>query len=369
MTARKRMIFHHALRFYDEPTSGSQKRPKEMLKAFEEEGFEVHAVVGDSKARAAAIARIDDAVRGGAKFDFVYHESTNIPIYLADPDHLPRHPWLDFGFFRRMRRRGTPVGLYYRDVHWLFREKRVSLAHSAATFPTFWLEWLSYLRSVDQLFLPSVEMGAYLPSRWPRPVRELPPGAEVLAKHAKAGRDAADRPLRLLYVGGISSPVYDISLMLDACRRAPFVELTLCCREAEWATQAPRYGAMPANVKVVHRQGAALADLYREADLFFFGLVPRPYLDFAMPVKIFESIGFGVPFVTFSGTCAGRFIEQEGLGWAAGTADAMEELLARLHREPAELRRVQEQVGQAQEKHSWRARARTVAEVLTRKDS
>lgn len=362
------MIFHHALRLYDEPTSGSQKRPKQMLHAFQAEGFEVHAVVGESRERARSIAKIEAAAQTGTKFDFIYHESTNIPIFLADPDHKPRHPLLDFGFFRRMRKHGVPVAAYYRDVHWLFREKRVSLAHSAATYPTFWLEWWGYQRTVDQLFLPSIEMAKFLPSPWTGSVRELPPGSEFSLSHA-SNSAAAGGPLKLLYVGGVSPPVYDLTQMFDVCRKAPFVELTVCCREAEWASQTSRYGALPPNVKVAHRQGDGLTELYQKADLFFFGLVPRPYLDFAMPVKIFESIGFGLPFVAFSGTCAGRFIDQEKLGWSVKSVGEVVEVLSRLHQNPAEVRSVQARVAESQPQHSWRARARTVAQTLKRGES
>lgn len=118
------VVFHHPLPIVPEGASGSQVRPFRMLETFRELGYDVRVVAGTAAERRQAIASVDAEVRKGIKLAFVYGESSTMPMALAEPHHLPVRPFMDFAFFRRLRRGGTPVGAFYPDVHWRFEESR-----------------------------------------------------------------------------------------------------------------------------------------------------------------------------------------------------------------------------------------------------
>ena len=89
------------------------------------------------------------------------------------------------------------------------------------------------------------------------------------------------------------------------------------------------------------------------------------YLAFAMPVKIFEAISFGVPLVVSAGLrVVADLVEREKLGWVIDTPDEFRGLLQRLADDPAELARARARVGVARENHTWESRAREVVEAL-----
>jgi len=90
----------------------------------------------------------------------------------------------------------------------------------------------------------------------------------------------------------------------------------------------------------------------------------HPYLDFASPVKVFEALGYGVPIITVAGTEAGRFVEQEGIGWAVADKTELRRLIERLRDNPSELLRIRQAVQAVRWRHTWVARAQEVARVL-----
>ncbi len=357
------MIFHHPLPFKDNPQGGSQLRPYKMKAAFEELGYEVFLVAGTGGERTKAIRTLKERVRQGARFDFVYSEPPSAPIAVVNHDVL--HPWLDMGFLRWCHQQAIPVGLFYRDVYWRFDvyKQNSTLSKRLISIPLFWLEWLSYRRWVDHLFLPSQEMAAALPSPWP-PARysDLPPGCELNSNTSNAKPNGQ---LDLFYVGGVTTPLYDLTPMLTAIKGLVGVTLTLCCRQDEWhRVQSYYLPYMSPQIKIVHAHSSELADYYARADLF--GLFRRvhPYLKFAMPVKVFESLGYGLPIITTTGTAAAEMIQREGIGWSISSPKEFRDLVLNLQAQPDQLLHKRQLTAQASKRHTWLERARTVADTL-----
>ena len=84
-----------------------------------------------------------------------------------------------------------------------------------------------------------------------------------------------------------------------------------------------------------------------------------------MPVKLFESIGHGLPLVASDGTEAARFIAREGIGWLASTAEEFGHMLAHLRDNRQEIRRVRRHIiDNVRARHTWQKRAETVAGAL-----
>lgn len=354
-------VFHHPMPVAPGGRSGSSVRPYLMREALADAGFEVVSVTGHAAERDAAMRRVLADLEGGRGYAFAYSESHTLPMPLTDPHHLPLRPELDYGFLAALKRRAVPVGLYYRDVHWLYPELTPGYpAHKRAFVNAFHRrEWRRLQRVVDHLFLRSARMAERLPTPWRGATPPLPPG---LVPRPRERRRPVGGELRLLYVGGVNPPLYDLDPLLQAVAAAPHVGLTLCCRPEEWARRA--YAHAPPNVRVVHASGRDLDPLYDEADAVAVVLRPHDYLGFAMPVKLFEAMAYGLPVVALAGTEAARFVAAEEVGWVVEDAAAFAELTRRLLDRPEALEEAYARVAAARERHTWTARARQVADTL-----
>lgn len=202
--------------------SGSGVRPVSMLAAFKEIGIDAVLIDGESVERGRRIAESRTLLHDRQLLG-IYAESSTMPMALTDPDHWPRHPCMDAAFFTEARRRGIPVGLFYRDVHWRFPIYRANVhwTKRAMALPFYKLELAQLSRALDILFLPSRKMMEHLPELSRIPVVEpLPPGGAIKDSVARASTS-----LKFIYVGGVVADVYDIRPMLEVFRRAPSVSL------------------------------------------------------------------------------------------------------------------------------------------------
>jgi glycosyltransferase involved in cell wall biosynthesis len=363
----KHMIFHHPLPLPAEVNSGSRVRPLRLLDAFRAIGYEVTLVAGDGAERHAAMAGVRAQVAAGKRFAFLYAEPPNAPLLWLNRQQP--HRLQDFSLWRWCQAQGIPVGLFYRDVHWRFEQYRAvtSWQKRAALIPLYWVDWLSYGLYVDHLFLPSLGMAAHLPTRCTISPGTGPAvgGPQSESPLGQAAAKAHEKPLRLFYVGGVQPPLYDLKPMFAAIEALAGVVLTVCCRPTEWAAVQEYYTPFDrTKIQIVHAQGEALAHYYREADLFGLFWRPNAYLDFAMPVKIFESLGYGVPIVTTAGTEAARFVANEGLGWVVADAAELRTLLLHLRDLRAVVAEQRRRVEAARHRHTWQVRAQTVADLL-----
>ncbi len=358
----KQMIFHHPAPLPSELTSGSRVRPVKMKQAFESLGYEVFLVAGSGRERRAAIKVVRELVRQGTQFDFVYSEPPTAPIVVVNRD-LPSF-WVDLAFLHWCKRASIPVGLFYRDVYWRFELFRtVEWYKRLLMIPLYWFEWLQFRQCVSHLFIPSLDMAAALPTRWPEShFSALPPGCEPTVQ--KDGQNFVE-PLNLFYVGGIVPPLYDVSPLLAATSDLPGITLTFCCRETEWAEMKNYYQPFGlSQLKVVHVHGKELVQYFVEADIFCLIRKPHPYLKFAMPVKIFESLGYGLPLITTAGTATADFIEREGIGWVVANSTEFRELISRLQNNPDEVEKKRVQAETTRYNHTWQRRAQAVVDVM-----
>ncbi len=357
------MIFHHPLEVGGDSSRGSALRPAQMLRAFEELGYEVVQVTGESRERAQRCRQVLKDVVDGRIFDFVYGESATTPNALSDAGHLPRHPLLDAQFLRRMRGHGIPVGVFYRDVYWRFDEYKAATTLPIRTLAKafYRLDLLAYRMSCDVMFLPSLAMADALPRSTRESVRfaPLPPGGDRAEASERCER-AVGGPLELLYVGGVTPPLYDIRPLLDAVANEPDVRLTVCCRVEE-RTSLP--SAMD-NVTVVHESGPALADLYRAADLATVLFGEHPYRRFAVPVKLFEAVSHGVPILADASTAAGETVRTARLGISVDDPDDLPTLIRQLAADRTRLDHLRTTLRAVQDDHTWLSRARCAAAEL-----
>lgn len=354
-----RIVYHVPYPLDPGATSASGIRPMRMRRAFEDIGCEVWEVSGDAASRATGRRRVLDHLRRGGGLDLAYSESATLPTLLTGPHHLPTHPLLDLGFLHRLARAGVPVGLFYRDVYWRDPEyrARVGTPLASVTVPLYELDLWAYRRSLTRLYLPSMRMAAHVPGIPEAMCEALPPGCDIVARDHR-GRAGA---LGCFYVGGLNAH-YRLHRFVAAVGATSGVSMVLCTRRDGWEAERVAYEPLlGGHTRVVHDSGEALEGHYRSADIAVLAVEPQPYREFAVPFKLFEYIGHGIPVIATQGTLAGEMVASQRLGWTVPhEVGAMEALLARLRDNPREVAQAAERVRAVAPEHTWEARARRV---------
>lgn len=352
-----RMIFVYTGRLSDDPKSGSAVRPIQMLKAFKDIGFEVTEISGYSSDRKKAIDSVKREIQRGVRFEFCYAETTTMPIALGDPGHIPMRPFLDLRFLNFLKQSRIPVFMFYRDCHWRFPTygTRLGILRKAAALAFYKLEFRSLCGISERLYLPSLLMDQFLPPG-DRRIDLLMPGCSLRPTRTNTEKDM----LKLIYIGGVTLPIYDLSEILVTVADESYLRLTIICRESESAPIKARCKGMR-NVQILHRSASKVMEEYGRSDIASLFLTPNVYFSMAMPIKLFEAVGYGVPVLARRGTAAGEFVEREGLGWVASSPQEAKALLRRVFDDPRELEAARIRVREAAGRHAWTERARKVA--------
>ncbi len=369
------VIFHHPRPLDPDPAVASSLRPMRMCEAFRELGEEVVEVAGDGDDRIRMASHLEQRLASCCEVDgaVLYGESVIVPPALTWLRKNPLRLNSDYKFLKRIHDRGIPTGVFYRDIHWILaREKAFKLRALVRNFltPFFARQELQfYRRFLDVLFLPHENMAEYLPVDFPGAlISSLPPGGEIREPAGREGRQRGPGVLRMIYVGNIAPPIYDLRPYISGIDASGCAELTLVTRPRALRNYADLYGfANKPRIKPMEGHGKLLDPLYAEADIALTALGECDYLSFAMPVKVFEAVSFGIPQIVSGGlTVAAELIEKENLGWVVKDAEELVLLLQRLSNHPEEIAAKRESVVRAQERHTWQARARSALTTLRR---
>lgn len=358
----KKCIFHYTGPLQEDPTVGSEVRPVKMLQAFKDLGYEVELITGYSNARKKRIKQVKRNIRKGVSYDFVYSECTTMPTALSDSDHLPRNLFLDEHFFSYCRKKGIPVGLFYRDAFWQFPyyKERTARWIPYVTIPFYKHELGRYHSCVDVLFVPSDEFANAI--GYKGRYRELPSGGDP----ELVRREAPSDEISLFYVGGVAG-INDIEMVVDAVKDRDHIRLTLCCPEDQWigCGATKEIAEKSSNIYVIHKKGEEVKEWLKKADVALAYYARNSYRDLAMPVKLFEYIGCGKPVITTAGTAAGRYVTDNGIGWAIDyNTMQFRRMLETLVANRDLISEKEDNTLAIAPFNTWKARAKTVAETL-----
>ena len=345
-------------------------RPRKMIQAFEDIGYEVYVIQGYSDERRKKIQEIKDLIKNGTKFSFMYSEANTEPTLLTDPNHLPTHPFLDFGFFKYIRKQGIPIGLFYGDIFWKFDTYGTHLSPIKRWVAKRFYEYdiIEYRKYLSKLYLPDLEMLDFLHETKLRPIaEELPPGADNLSCEVSINlhRDFSEKPLQLFYVGGIGGTYQNIEL-IRAASEMENVEMTICCRKDDWQKQKDTISPyLNDSIHIIHESSAALDPYYAQADICCLLFEPSVYMRFAKPFKAFEYLGHERPIVATRGTSLGTFVQKEDIGWTIDYAyESIRSFLNNILSNPADLTKKTNNAHQAKKNNLWISRAEQVEKGL-----
>lgn len=304
-----------------EPKSGSTVRPIKMLQAFkelaQEKKIKIIDIVGESSERNNKIKQLCKNV-DPKDILFCYIENSTLPIWLTDKDHLPRRPLLEFKLFSYLSRNNIPIGLFYRDIYWLFKDEYPLKGLKRLIMKCIYrMELYFYKSYVTHFFLPSIEMNKYTKFKDDK-VYALPPGSEIRIRNIIEPSNKKGL-LTIIYVGGISEKYgLDILLKAVALLNSPIirVRLILVCRENEFKKYINKFKPYLNKpwLEIFHAHGSGLDSIYEQADIAVIPRLRTIYNDFAVPVKLFEYVSYGLPIVATNCTAQAKIIKEQKLG-------------------------------------------------------
>ncbi|MBS7294963.1 MAG: glycosyltransferase [Treponema sp.] len=292
----------------DEIFSGSGVRPAKMLNAFKQEGHEVIVLQGEqvSKERLSNIKKIRKQIKR-KRPDLCYIESPTYPIM--------RHA--DRKLIKDICKAGIPTGYFYRDFYWQFPKefpRRTSISGKIKDKVLLFLQSLTnkVLKYCNIIYVPSDECKTLLKYH---DIRALPPAGE---NHLEIMPNRINNHTGI-YVGGISG-YYNVRFLLDVfCelnRRGSEYILILVCRENEWKDFEHPCKNAPW-LEVHHTSGNGLVELYKRASVAFnVGSSSYKYSRFAISVKVFEYLSFGLPQVVINNKAIADLVNSEKIGIA-----------------------------------------------------
>ncbi|MBS6519618.1 MAG: glycosyltransferase [Clostridiales bacterium] len=357
-----------------EATSGSNIRPRKMLDAFKDNGYEVDVVMGDGKARKEQIREIKQKIRCGKKYDFVYSESSTMPTLLTEKNHLPRYPILDFSFLKFCKKNNIHVGLFYRDIQWKFSiyKDNVPILKRMLSVPLYKYDLKQYEKILDVFYLPTSRMANYLieHKKLLDKMQVLMPGCELNKSVLKQKDDyfmkRNKEKIEIFYVGGVSR-IYDLRKFLQVVCENEVVSATICCRESEWIQSKKMYEEyLCERIKIVHTSGKGLEEYYQKSDICCAFAGTGEYMSMAMPVKVFEYLAHVTPIIATKNTVAGDFVRENKIGWTVEyDVKKLSQLLKKLIDNPDEIRGVHERQVDILKQNTWKNRAQKVIKDLS----
>lgn len=355
------IIFHCPFVLNHDAKSASGIRPIKMLEAFQSFGFNVDVVSGNSSDRKKIINIIKKKINSGVVYDFVYSESSTMPTALTDQHHLPLRPFLDFDFFQFLKNKNIKIGLFYRDIYWMFSDYGNHLPWYKKQLALYFyrLDLKMYNNLLDKLYLPSLKMGEYIRISNKNIIDALPPAHSTTDYTFKK---KYSEHLNLLYIGGMGAD-YKMHKLFEAIKQLPNIHLTLCTREGDWNNVKHEYGLIPENINLVHKSGSELEGLYDNSHIAVLFVQPKDYREFAVPFKLYEYIGRNKPIICTSSTLVGDFVANNNIGWVLDyDVNELVNLLCNMSK--ADFDKKTEQVCELKIHETWESRAKKVCNDL-----
>lgn len=363
-----KIIFHIPKKLNNQVNSGGKIRILNMYQTFMNLGYDVDLVSGSSRQRKKKIKEIKNKISNGTKYDFLYAESSTLPVALTDDHHLPLHPFMDFNFFKFIKKNDIKIGLFYRDIYWNFEEYKNKVSWFKRKIGNFFYKYdlKKYNELLDILYLPSLKMNDYIPYNFNIKIKSLPPGLRKKSISLKKEKNSIkNSTLKIFYVGGIGE-FYGLNKLFKTVYNNKNVKLTVCCRKSEWEKYKNKYNRyINKQVNIVHASGDDLIPYFLNSDISSLFLKPIKYRSFAMPTKLFEYMKYKTPIIATNNTAAGEFVKNNNIGWTIDySKDELNNLLNYISNNRQNLAEKRKNIVSILDNHTWEKRAVKVVNDL-----
>lgn len=341
---------------WGDQSSGSSARPHRMYEAFEALGCKIWLLQGCQSRVGERRRRVREALRAlscGPAPDMCYVEPPSGPFFCR----------LDLKLLKRLHGMGVPIALFYRDAHWRYAGwwgakgvKRRILVHMHKR------DLRVFRRCCDTVYFPSESMRRLFEGERFKRSGLLPPGCSSPAPVRRFLYG------RAVYVGGVSA-YYGTHMLLEAFELLNSgkekLPLLIVCRGNEWQALESPYKSRPW-LTVSHTFGEGLKSVYERADVGIIPIRRDKYMDFALPVKLFEYLSYGLPVIATRCAETEAFISRYGCGALCGDSARELALSVRRFYESADWREgMLAGVQRAALDNLWIGRAKKVVEDLT----
>lgn len=340
---------------FDNLTSGSLVRPYQMYKAFLEEGHEIELlhIHNVRNNRTKDVRNFFNKGKNKERYDLCYIEPPT--------DAIGNFSFYFLLVYLRLKK--IPIGLFYRDVYWKYDEEwGVIGLRKHLLIMAYRIDWFFLKHFCHTIFFPSSSMAQKFKLK---KADILPPaGISISVKTPKSVTK------NVVYVGGLTGN-YGGSLLMKAMGlvneklNIP-INLFLVCRKEE-ATQFYAKTLDKTWIKMLHIEGDEnLRDIYTKCDV---AIIPRnvsEYMNFSMPVKIFEYLSYRLPIIATDCFEVAKFINDYDIGIVVkDTPECLAEGILEFYKDSNRIMLFQKNVENAMIGNLWTDRVKKIINTLT----
>lgn len=291
--------------------SGSSVRCNQMLNSFKKMDIELKVISGrtDEIKKRQQNAKMLLRWLKYNRPDFCYIEPPSGPFFCKE----------DLKVLKKLQKLKIPTSLFYRDAYWMFPDlfftsKTIYEKAKQLIIKKMQQRDLKIFQNCCQhIFFPSTEMAVLFPFK---SFSSLPPGCELY----ECNESLYYITKNIIYIGGANEH-YGTYLLLDAVKKLneqnKNVNLIYICPESNWARLPNIYKAYEREewLRVEHIYGIEnLIKAYQQADIAIIPRIKNEYLDFAMPIKLFEYLSFLKPIISTNCLSTANFIKKNNIG-------------------------------------------------------
>ena len=364
----EKIIFYQPIEKSDalDSQSGTVIRPRELKKAFVDSGYEVFDINGNIK------HRIKEAslILKEHNINYIYVESANIPMSISNRKHWKVGLLSDIRIFYKASKK-MKIGIFYRDAHWRYKNflSSVGIFKGCLLKILFYIEYICIKKVFDYIFVPSMEFCQLLPRVKGKAIyAPLPPGIDEFCKDRFS---FSKEGLNFLYSGNVSNGgTYDIEGLIEMILSAKDLKLKLTINTPHNSWEKYRNSNLYEkndNIIVSHYTYDEM--LYKvdigtyNAAIIYLSLPQKEHLA-AMPIKLFQYIGLGLPIIGCGESAYNEFIIKHDIGWVIDSWSELDELVNYLKNNPIELEKKHKNVVKVKIENSWKERVGEIEKLL-----
>ncbi|NLJ70250.1 MAG: glycosyltransferase family 1 protein [Clostridiaceae bacterium] len=272
---------------FNKDVSGSSARPHRIYEAFIDLGCDVKIVEGQQNKRRERREKVKDVLRW---------LDCNCPdICYVEPPTGPFFNSIDLKLLKKIHAMRIPIGLFYRDAHWKFRELFPMNRIKSLVLEFMHKRDLRVFEDVcDYIYFPSDSFSQLFSNYTFKNTGVLPPGgsSNQFTKNIFSAK-------HFIYIGG-TSELYGglklIEVFKDINKEKKVASLTFISQRTE-EFHAEDYDYPWLNAMHTFDRELIEAE-YSKSTYAIIPFKRNKYFDLALPIKLFEYVGYGIPVIS-----------------------------------------------------------------------